>query len=162
MQLMSLKCHIGILDHVALIFGLFTFSLFFLVVYLLPIEVYGSTLPCDPSNLTNCDGKTSSASFNTAAGDDTQSDNTRTPLVLPDISPTVEDLGTPTTDTDPDTSDTDSANNNNDDNSGISANNGDDTNRDNEGENDEDSGNSDDESSGGSGSNDGHSLVPFP
>ena len=150
MQLMSLKCHNGILDHVVLIFGLFTFSLFFLVVYLLPIEVYGSTLPCDPSNLTNCDEKTSSASSNTAAGDNTQSDNAGTPLVLPDISPTAKDLGNPTTNTDPDTSDTDLVNNNNDD----------DTNRDIEGGNDEDSGNSDDESSGGSG--DGHSLIPFP
>ena len=147
---MSLKCHNGILDHVVLIFGLFTFSLFFLVVYLLPIEVYGSTLPCDPSNLTNCDEKTSSASSNTAAGDNTQSDNAGTPLVLPDISPTAKDLGNPTTNTDPDTSDTDLVNNNNDD----------DTNRDIEGGNDEDSGNSDDESSGGSG--DGHSLIPFP
>ena len=122
MQLMSLKCHNGILDHVVLIFGLFTFSLFFLVVYLLPIEVYGSTLPCDPSNLTNCDEKTSSASSNTAAGDNTQSDNAGTPLVLPDISPTAKDLGNPMTNTDPDTSDTDSVNNNNDDdNSGNSA-----------------------------------------
>ena len=103
----------GILDHVVLIFGLFTFLLLFLIVYLLPIGVYGSTLPCDPSNLANCDEKTSSASSNTA-GDDTQSDNTRTPLALPDISPTVEDLGTPSTDIDLDTSDTDSANNNND------------------------------------------------
>ncbi|MGB7634871.1 MAG: hypothetical protein WBL68_14200 [Nitrososphaeraceae archaeon] len=147
---MSLKCQDGILDHVVLIFGLFTFSLFFLVVYLLPIEVYGSTLPCDPSNLTNCEEKTSSASSNTAAGDNTQSDSAGTPLVLPDISPTTKDLGNPTTNTDPDTSDTDSVNNNNDD----------DTDRDNEGENDEDSGNSDDESSGGS--DDGHSLIPFP
>ena len=136
MELMSLKCHNGILDHVVLIFGLFTFSLFFLVVYLLPIEVYGSTLPCDSSNLTNCDEKTSSASSNTAAGDNTQSDSAGTPLVLPDISPSTKDLGNPTTNTDPDTSDTDSVNNNNDD----------DTDRDNEGENDEDSGNSDDES----------------
>jgi hypothetical protein len=150
MELMSLKCHNGILDHVVLIFGLFTFSLFFLVVYLLPIEVYGSTLPCDPSNLTNCDEKTSLMSSNTAAGDNTQSDSAGTPLVLPDISPTTNDLGNPTTNTDPDTSDTDSVNNNNDD----------DTDRDNEGENDEDSGNSDDESSGGS--DDGHSLIPFP
>ena len=150
MQLMSLKCHNGILDHVVLIFALFTLSFFYLVVYLLPFEVYGSTLPCDPSNLTICDEKTSSASSNTAAGDNTQSDNAGTLLVLPDISPTAKDLGNPTTNTDPDTSDTDSVNNNNDD----------DTDRDNEGENDEDSGNSDDESSGGSG--DGHSLIPFP
>jgi hypothetical protein len=56
-------------------------------------------------------------------------------LVLPDISPTDQDLGTPTTDTD--LSDTDSGNNNDDDdddseNSADS----DDTNRDNEQEND--------------------------
>ena len=161
MQLMSLKCHNGILDHVVLIFALFTLSFFYLVVYLLPFEVYGSTLPCDPSNLTICDEKTSSASSNTAAGDNTQSDNAGTPLVLPDISPTAKDLGNPTTNTDPDTSDTDSVNNNNDDdNSGNSADNDDDTNIDNEEENGEDSGNSDDESSGGS--DDGHSLIPFP
>ena len=105
--------------------------------------------------MTNCDEKTSSASSNTAAGDNTQSDNAGTPLVLPDISPTAKDLGNPTTNTDPDTSDTDSVNNNNDD----------DTDRDN-----------DDDTmrekmmkiqeivmmslSGGSG--DGHSLIPFP
>ena len=74
MQLMSLKCHNGILDHVVLIFGLIHFFIILLVVYLLPIEVHGSTLPCNPSNLTNCDEKTSSASSNTAAGDNTQSE----------------------------------------------------------------------------------------
>lgn len=72
--------------HSVLIFGLSTFSLFFLFMNLLSTELYGSAFPCDPSNLTNCDEKKPSSS--TTAGDDTQSDNTRTPLVLPDVSPT--------------------------------------------------------------------------
>lgn len=127
-----------------------TFSLFFLTV--IPTELYGSTLPCDPSNLTNCDDERSLPSSSSATGDDTKSDTAGIPLVLPDISPTDKDLGTPTTGTDLDRSDTDSGNDNNDDS-------GDDnTNRDGEEVNDEDSGNNEDESSGDI----EHSLIPFP
>jgi hypothetical protein len=149
---MSAKYNNSLLHYSMLIFGLPTFSLFFLIVYLLPIELYGSTLLCDPSNLTNCDEKTSSPSSSGAAGDDTQSDIAGTPLVLPDISPTDKDLGTPTTGTDLDVSDPDLGNNNNDDSGDVN------TNRDSEEENDEDSGNNEDESS----DDDEHSLIPFP
>jgi hypothetical protein len=150
---MSAKYNNSFLHHSMLIFGLPTFSLFFLIVYLLPIELYGSTLLCDPSNLTNCDEKTSSPSSSSAAGDDTQSDIAGTPLVLPDISPTDKDLGTPTTGTDLDVSDPDLGNDNNDDSGDVN------TNRDSEEENDEDSGNNEDESSD---DDDEHSLIPFP
>jgi hypothetical protein len=143
---MSAKYNNSLLHHSMLIFGLPTFSLFFLIVYLLPIELYGSTLPCDPSNLTNCDEKTSSPSSSSAAGDDTQSDIAGTPLVLPDISPTDKDLGTTTTGTDLDVSDPDLGNDNNDDSGDVN------TNRDSEEENDEDESSDDDE----------HSLIPFP
>lgn len=149
---MSAKHYNSLLHHSMLIFGLPTFSLFFLIVYLLPIELYGSTLPCDPSNLTNCDEKTSSPSSSSAAGDDTQSDIAGTPLVLPDISPTDKDLGTQTTGTDLDVSDPDLGNDNNDDSGDVNIN------RDSEEENDEDSGNNEDESSG----DDEYSLIPFP
>jgi hypothetical protein len=147
------KCYNDGLHHSMFIFSLSAFSIFSLIVCLLPAELYGSTLPCDPSNLTNCDEKTPSPSSSSAAGDDTQSDTAGTPLVLPDIAPTDKDLGTPTTGTDLDRSDTDSGNDNNDDS-------GDDnTNRDSEEENDdEDSGNNEDESSG----DDEYSLIPFP
>jgi hypothetical protein len=148
---MSAKYNNSFLHHSMLIFGLPTFSLFFLIVYLLPIELYGSTLPCDPSNLTNCDEKTSSPSSSSAAGD-TQSDIAGTPLVLPDISLTDKDLGTTTTGTDLDVSDPDLGNDNNDDSGDVN------TNRDSEEENDEDSGNNEDESSG----DDEPSLIPFP
>jgi hypothetical protein len=150
---MSVKYNNSLLHHSMLIFGLPTFSLFFLIVYLLPIELYGSTLPCNPSNLTDCDEKTSSSpSSSSAAGDDTQSDIAGTPLVLPDISPTDKDLGTPTTGTDLDVSDPDLGNDNNVDSGDVN------TNRDSEEENDEDSGNNEDESS----DDDEHSLIPFP
>ena len=147
------KCYNdGLHHHSMFIFSLSAFSLFSLIVCLLPAELYGSTLPCDPSNLTNCDEKTPSPSSSSATGDDTQSDTAGTPLVLPDIAPTDKDLGTPTTGTDLDRSDTDSGNDNNDDS-------GDDnTNRDSEEENDEDSRNNGDESSG----DDEHLLIPFP
>jgi hypothetical protein len=149
---MRSKCYNDGLHHSMFIFGLSAFSLFSLIVCLLPAELYGSSLPCDPSNLTNCDEKTLSPSSSSAAELDTQSDTAGTPLVLPDIAPTDKDLGTPTTDTDLDRSDPDSGNDNNDDSRD------DNTNRDSEGENDEDSGNNEDESSG----DDEHSLIPFP
>jgi hypothetical protein len=145
----------GIFHHSIFIFSLSAFSLFFLIVYLLPTELYGSTLPCDPANLTNCedDKKSSSPSSSTVTGDDTQSDNAGTPLLLPDISPTDKDLGAPTTSTDLDISGIESGNDNNDDS-------GDDnTNRDSEEENDEDSGNNDEDESSGGGDN---APIPFP
>ena len=96
-QLMNSKYNNSILQYSVLVFGLSILSLFFL----LPTELYGITISCGPSNLTNCDDdeNTSPPSSSIATEDDTQSDNTRTPLVLPDISPTVGDLDTHTTGT---------------------------------------------------------------
>ena len=94
---MNSKYNNSILQYSVLVFGLSILSLFFL----LPTELYGITISCGPSNLTNCDDdeNTSPPSSSIATEDDTQSDNTRTPLVLPDISPTVGDLDTHTTGT---------------------------------------------------------------
>jgi hypothetical protein len=157
-QLMKSKYNNSILQYSALVFGLSTLSLFFL-----PTELYGTTISCDPSNLTDCDDdekiSSSLSSNSAAAGDDTQSDNTEVPLVLPDISPTDQDLSAPTTDTDLDASDTDSGNNNaNRDDSENSAD-SDDTNRDNEQENDDEDSENNEESSSG---DDGRTLLPFP
>jgi hypothetical protein len=104
--------------------------------------------------LTNCenDEKSSLPSSSTAAEDNAKSDNTGTPLVLPDISPTEKDLGTPTANPDPDdASNTDSGNNNDD--SGDQ-----DTNRDDRKESEQGSGNNEDTSI----DDNEHSLIPFP
>jgi len=107
---------------------LFIFSLF-LIVGLLPlVQLYGSTILCDPSlNLTrptNCDERSSSSSStsDTATTDNSQSDNTETPLIIPDISPTDKDLEDATTDGDrgttvPDATDEVSDDNDDNDNS---------------------------------------------
>ncbi|MGB8641107.1 MAG: hypothetical protein WCD28_02390 [Nitrososphaeraceae archaeon] len=61
---------------------------------------------CDPSlNLTrptNCDERSSlsSSPSDTETTDNSQSDNTETPLIIPDISPTNKDLEDETTDGD--------------------------------------------------------------
>ena len=153
---MKSKYNNSILQYSVLIFGLPILSLFFL----LPTMLYGTAI-CDPSNLTNCDDDEkilSSRSSNPATtADGTQSGSTEAPLVLPDISPTDRDLGTPTTDTD--LSDTDSGNNNaNSDDSENTADN-DDTSRDNEQENEDEASENNEESSS---DNDGRTLLPFP
>ena len=70
---------------------------------LLPVQLYGSTILCDPSlNSTNCDDRSSlsSSTSDTETTDNSQSDNTETPLIIPDISPTDKDLEDATTDGD--------------------------------------------------------------
>jgi len=131
---------------------LFIFSLFLIVGLLPPVQLYGSTILCDPSlNLTrptNCDERSSSSSStsDTATTDNSQSDNTETPLIIPDISPTDKDLGDPATDGDLGTTVTDATD---DDDNG----NGNSENQD----VDSDSSNSED------GSSDSEtSLIPFP
>ena len=84
---------------------LFIFSLFLIVCLLSPVQLYGSTILCDPSfnltNLTNCDEESpSSSTSDTETTDNSQSDNTETPLIIPDISPTDKDLDDATTDGD--------------------------------------------------------------
>jgi hypothetical protein len=135
---------------------LFIFSLFLIVGLLPPVQLYGSTTLCDPSfnltNLTNCDEESpSSSTSDTETRDNSQSDNTETPLIIPDISPTSKDLDDAMTDGDLGTTDTDV--NNDDDDSENSIDENSDTDRD----DDEDSSNSE----GGSSDNE-PSLIPFP
>ncbi|MPZ07899.1 MAG: hypothetical protein GEU26_16040 [Nitrososphaeraceae archaeon] len=112
---------------------------------------------CDPSfNLTNCDkGSSSSSTLDIETTDNSQSDNTETPLMIPDISPTNKDLkdaktegdlGSTVTDATDDVSDDDNDDDDHDDddNSGNP-------------DNDRDSSNSED------GSSDSEtSLIQFP
>ena len=52
--------------------------------------------------MTNCDERSSlsSSTSDTETTDNSQSDNTETPLIIPDISPTYKDLDDATTDGD--------------------------------------------------------------
>jgi hypothetical protein len=86
---------------------------------LLPVQLYGSTILCDPSlNSTNCDERSSSSSTSdTTTIDNSRSNNIETPLIIPDISPTDKDLGDATTDGDRGTTDTDNDNDNDNDDS---------------------------------------------
>ena len=136
---------------------LFIFSLFLIVGLLPPVQLYGSTTLCDPSfnltNLTNCDERSSSLSStsDTTTKDNSRSDNTETPLIIPDISPTSKDLDDAMTDGDLGKTDTDVNNDNDDSENSIDENS--DTDRD----DDKDSSNSE----GGSSDNE-PSLIPFP
>ena len=135
---------------------LFIFSLSILIAcLLLPVQLYGSTILCDPSlNLTNCDERSSSSSTSdTTTIDNSRSDNTETPLIIPDISPTSKDLDDAMTDGDRGTTDTDVNNDNDNDDSENNIDENSDTDRD----DDKDSSNS----KGGSSDNE-PSLIPFP
>ena len=139
-------------------FVLFIFSLSILIACLLPpVQLYGSTILCDPSlNLTNCDERSSSSSISdTTTIDNSRSDNTETPLIIPDISPTSKDLDDAMTDGDRGTTDTDV--NNDNDNDKDDSENSIDENSDTDRDDDEDSSNSE----GGSSDNE-PSLIPFP
>ena len=132
---------------------LFIFSLFLILYLLLPVQLYGSTILCDPSlNLTNCDERSSSSSTSdTTTTDNSQTDNAETPLIIPNISPTSKDLDDAMTEGDLSTIDTDVNNDNDDSENSIDENS--DTDRD----DDKDSSNSE----GGSSDNE-PSLIPFP
>jgi hypothetical protein len=142
--------------------GLFVISLFLLIeCLLLPVQLYGSAILCDPSfNLThptNCDERSSSSpTSDTEPTDNSRSDNTETPLIIPDISPTDKDLKDATTDGDLGTVVTDATNNDNNY----------DTDDDNDNDDNDDSENPDtdgDSSNGEGGSSDSKtSLIPFP
>ena len=60
----------------------------------LPIQLYGSNVSCDPTvdlaNQSNCGERTSSA--NSVSKNKLQSNDFQEPLILPDITPTIEDL----------------------------------------------------------------------
>jgi len=136
---------------------LFIFSLFLILCLLLPVQLYGSTILCDQSlNLTNCDERSLSSSSSTSDPgiiDNSRSDNTETPLIIPDILPTSKDLDDAMTDGDLGTTDTDVNNDNDNDDSENSIDENSDTDRD----DDKDSSNSE----GGSSDNE-PSLIPFP
>lgn len=82
-------------DRSARIFGSAVPVVFLIAFLILPTQLYGSSISCDPTvnltNQTNCHGRSSSSS-NSESKDDIQSDDIVTPLLLPDISPTREDL----------------------------------------------------------------------
>jgi len=130
---------------------IFIFSLFLIVGLLPPVQLYGSTILCDPSlNLTNCDEESpSSSTSDPGIIDNSRSDNTETPLIIPDISPTSKDLDDAMTEGDLGTTDTDANNDNDNDDSENSIDENPDTDR--------DSSNSE----GGSSDNE-PSLIPFP
>ena len=140
---------------------LFIFSLSILIAcLLLPVQLYGSTILCDPSlNLTNCDERSSSSSStsDTTTIDNSRSDNTETPLIIPDILPTSKDLDDAMTDGDLGTTDTDVNNDNDNDNDNDDSENSIDENSDTDRDDDKDSSNSE----GGSSDNE-PSLIPFP
>jgi hypothetical protein len=139
---------------------LFIFSLSILITcLLLPVQLYGSTILCDQSlNLTNCDeGSSSSSTSDTTIIDNSPSDNTETPLIIPDISPIDRDLEDATTDGDRGTTDTDVNNDNDNDNDNDDSENSIDENSDTDRDDDKDSSNSE----GGS-SDSKTSLIPFP
>jgi hypothetical protein len=141
---------------------LFIFSLFLIVGLLPPVQLYGSTTLCDPSfnltNLTNCHEESpSSSTSDTETTDNSQSDNTETPLIIPDISPTSKDLDDAMTDGDLGTTDTDVNNDNDNDNDNDDSENSIDENSDTDRDDDKDSSNSE----GGSSDNE-PSLIPFP
>ena len=136
---------------------LFIFSLFLILCLLLPVQLYGSTILCDQSlNLTNCDERSLSSSSSTSDPgiiDNSRSDNTETPLIIPDILPTSKDLDDAMTDGDLGTTDTDVNNDNDNDDSENSIDENSDTDRD----DDKDSSNSESRSSDNE-----PSLIPFP
>jgi hypothetical protein len=137
---------------------LFIFSLFLIVHLLSPVQLYGSTILCDPSlNLTrptNCDERSSlsSSTSDTETTDNSQSDSTETPLIIPDISPTNKDLEDETTDGDRGTTVPDANDEVSDDN---------DDNDDNDNSENLDADSDSSNSEGGS-SDSKTSLIPFP
>lgn len=141
---------------------LFIFSLSILIAcLLLPVQLYGSTILCDPSlNLThptNCDERSSSSpTLDIETTDNSRSDNAETPLIIPNISPTDKDLEDATTDGDLGAVVTDATND--DRNDDTDDDNDNDDNNDSENpDTDRDSSNSEGESSDSK-----TSLIPFP
>lgn len=56
-------------------------------------QLYGSSILCNPSNQSNCNDQRSVSNSGTEVTDKLQPNNTETPIIIPDISPTDEDLG---------------------------------------------------------------------
>ena len=118
-------------------------------------QLYGNTILCDPSNQTNCNEQRSVSNSGTEVTENLQPDNTETPIIIPDISPTDEDLGDIATSDDLDGTDTEVTNNDNDNTNDDSENNIDgnsDGNEDSESDDEPDDDNN----------NDQPSQIPFP
>lgn len=135
--------------------GLFFFLVVGLIVLLHAHQLYGSTILCDPSNQTNCNDQRSVSNSDTEVTNNLQPDNTETPIIIHDISPTDEDLGDTATSGDSDRTDTEVTgdNDNTDDDS--------ENNIDRNSNGDEDT-DSDDKSDDDNDNNPEPSLVPFP
>ena len=108
---------------------------------------------CDPPNQTNCNDQRSVSNSGTEVTNNLQPDNTETPIIIPDISPTDEDLGDTATSGDSDRTDTEVTGDNTDDDS--------ENNIDRNSNGDEDT-DSDDKSDDDNDNNPEPSLVPFP
>jgi hypothetical protein len=93
--------------------GLFFFLIVGLMMLLPAHQLYGSTILCGPSNQTNCNEQRSVSNSGTEVTDNLQPDNAEIPIIIPDISPTDEDLGDTAT-SDLDGTDTEVTNNDND------------------------------------------------
>lgn len=118
-------------------------------------QLYGSTILCDPSNQTNCNEQRSVSNSGTEVTENLQPDNTETPIIIPDISPTDKDLGDTATNDDLDGTETEVTNNDNDNTNDDSENN---IERNSDGNEDSDS----DDESDDDNNNDQPSQIPFP
>lgn len=144
---MHLKCRNNL--------GPFFFLIAGLMMLLPAHQLYGSTILCDPSNQTNCNEQGSVSNSGTEITDNLQPDNTETPIIIPDISPTDEDLGDTAISDDLDGTDTEVTNNDNDNTNDDSENNIDGNS---DGNEDSDSDDEPDDDN----NNDQPSQIPFP
>ena len=69
-------------------------------------SILWSSILCNPSNQSYCNDQRSVSNSGTEVTDKLQPDNTETPIIIPDISPTDEDLGDTATSNDLDGTDT--------------------------------------------------------
>ena len=141
---MHLKCRNSL--------GLFFFLVGGLMMLLPAHQLYGSTILCDPSNQTNCNDQRSVSNSGTEFTDNLQPDNSETPIIIPDISSTEEDLGDISTSDNLDGISTDVTNEDNDNTDDDSENNIDRNSEGNKDTNNDDDDNDDDQPS----------LIPFP
>jgi hypothetical protein len=144
---LRIKCKISLL------MPFFSLSSLPLVFLMLSNQLYASTIPCDTSvnltNLTNCNERSSSSSKPDSIND-MRSDATQTPAILPDISPTEEDLNDPESDSNENDRGATTSTSTSTDSSDYDTNNADD------GEtNDQDANDKND-------SGDGPTMIPFP
>ena len=140
-------------DRSALLFGSVLLVVFLIAYLIFPTQLYGSSVFCDPTvNLTNqttCSERTAS-SANSESMDESRSDDIETPLILPDFSPTREDLDNIEGDDSTNPSGPDSVESNDESDSN------------NEEQNEEETSDDDSEENGNEESGDKSSSIPFP